>query len=53
MTYLDLNGRFGALGHGISDSDTGELVEISDGNGGKIELNEIGLALKGKEVQVQ
>ena len=31
MTYLDLNGRFGALGHGISDSDTGELVEISDG----------------------
>lgn len=28
-------------------------VEISDGNGGKIELNEIGLALKGKEVQVQ
>ena len=28
-------------------------VEISDGNGGKIELNEIGLALKGKDVQVQ
>ena len=32
ITYLDLNGKFGALGHGISDSDTGELVEISDGN---------------------
>ncbi|MDO4329238.1 MAG: SpoIVB peptidase [Lachnospiraceae bacterium] len=31
MTYLDLNGRFGALGHGISDSDTGEVVEIQDG----------------------
>ncbi|MDO5549866.1 MAG: SpoIVB peptidase S55 domain-containing protein, partial [Lachnospiraceae bacterium] len=31
MTYLDLNGRFGALGHGISDSDTGEVVEIEDG----------------------
>ena len=31
MTYLDLNGRFGALGHGISDSDTGEVVEISGG----------------------
>lgn len=29
MTYLDLNGNFGALGHGISDSDTGEVVEIS------------------------
>lgn len=32
MTYLDLNGNFGALGHGISDSDTGEVVEISQGN---------------------
>ncbi len=32
VTYLDLNGRFGALGHGISDADTGEIVEISDGN---------------------
>lgn len=31
MTYLDLNGKFGALGHGISDSDTGEVVQISDG----------------------
>lgn len=32
MTYLDLNGNFGALGHGISDSDTGSVVEISDGS---------------------
>ncbi|MEG0687345.1 MAG: SpoIVB peptidase [Hungatella sp.] len=32
MTYLDLNGKFGALGHGISDSDTGSVVEIADGN---------------------
>ena len=31
MTYLDLNGRFGALGHGISDSDIGGVVEIQDG----------------------
>ncbi len=31
MTYLDLNGKFGALGHGISDSDTGEVVQISNG----------------------
>lgn len=31
MTYLDLSGKFGALGHGISDSDTGEVVQISDG----------------------
>lgn len=32
MTYLDLNGNFGALGHGISDSDTGSVVEISGGD---------------------
>ena len=31
MTYLKADGSFGALGHGISDTDTGELVEISDG----------------------
>ena len=31
LTYLDLNGKFGALGHGISDSDTGEVVQISQG----------------------
>lgn len=31
MTYLDLNGHFGALGHGISDSDTGQVVSIEDG----------------------
>lgn len=32
MTYLDLNGSFGALGHGISDSDTGQVVEIAGGS---------------------
>lgn len=32
VTYLDLNGRFGALGHGISDTDTGKMVETRDGN---------------------
>lgn len=32
VTYVDMNGNFGALGHGISDSDTGELVEIVNGN---------------------
>lgn len=31
VTYVDMNGNFGALGHGISDSDTGELVETSQG----------------------
>ena len=32
LTYVDQNGRYGALGHGISDSDTGDLVETSGGN---------------------
>ncbi|MGL5436087.1 MAG: SpoIVB peptidase [Lachnospiraceae bacterium] len=32
LTYLDANGQFGALGHGISDSDTGKLVEIEQGS---------------------
>ncbi|MFR1832173.1 MAG: SpoIVB peptidase [Lachnospiraceae bacterium] len=31
MTYMDLNGHFGALGHGISDADTGQVVSIEDG----------------------
>ena len=31
LTYVDQEGRFGALGHGISDIDTGELLCISDG----------------------
>ncbi len=29
---MDENGGFGALGHGISDVDTGELLSIADGN---------------------
>ncbi len=31
MTYMETDGSFGALGHGISDSDTGRVVEIEDG----------------------
>ncbi len=31
LTYVDQEGNFGALGHGISDVDTGSLMEISDG----------------------
>lgn len=31
MTYVDQGGRFGALGHGISDTDTGELLDVSGG----------------------
>lgn len=32
LTYIDTNGNFGALGHGISDSDTGEVVETMEGS---------------------
>ncbi len=32
VTYVDMNGSFGALGHGISDSDTGRMVNIKDGD---------------------
>ncbi len=31
MTYIDIDGTFGALGHGIKDSDTGVTLDISDG----------------------
>ena len=32
LTYVEPNGTFGALGHGISDVDTGELLHIDDGD---------------------
>ena len=31
LTYIDGNGNYGALGHGISDVDTGELLDIKEG----------------------
>lgn len=31
LTYVDSQGNFGCLGHGISDTDTGQMVEITDG----------------------
>lgn len=31
LTYVDLDGNFGALGHGITDGDTGKLIEINQG----------------------
>ena len=32
VTYLTMNGEFGALGHGIHDSETNELIEIEKGS---------------------
>jgi len=31
MTYIDSEGNFGALGHGINDTDSNTLMEIHDG----------------------
>lgn len=31
LTFVEQNGSYGALGHGISDVDTGELLHIDDG----------------------
>lgn len=31
LTYMDTRGNYGALGHGISDVDTGELMQIQNG----------------------
>ncbi len=31
VTFIDENGNFGALGHGISDTDTEKMLEISEG----------------------
>ena len=32
LTYLTVDGHFGALGHGIHDSDTDELLEMDEGS---------------------
>lgn len=32
LTYIDTNGSFGALGHGIHDNDTGEIVHLDAGS---------------------
>ncbi len=31
LSYVDMGGEFGALGHGISDSDTGQIIEDEGG----------------------
>lgn len=46
LTFISNNGYFGALGHGITDIDTGVLMEISHGS---IYAAEIMSIVKGKE----
>ncbi len=45
MTYLKADGSFGALGHGVSDVDTGKLLESS---GGKLYPAKILSIIKGE-----
>ncbi len=45
LTYVEGNGNFGALGHAMSDSDTGKRLEAS---GGTLERAEIQDVLKGE-----
>lgn len=46
MTYMDADGNFGALGHGIADVDTGCLMEV---DGGTIYETKIVNVKKGEE----
>ncbi len=45
LTYIDENNSFGALGHGISDVDTGKLVNIE---GGRLYCAKIWSLVRGK-----
>lgn len=45
LTYITSDGRFGALGHGITDVDTGVLMEFAEGT---IYTAEITSIIKGK-----
>ena len=38
LTYVKADGSFGALGHGISDTDTGELLNLSRGDLYQVDL---------------
>lgn len=46
MTYITKNGGFGALGHGITDADTGTLMNLS---GGELYHTEILDIIKGEK----
>lgn len=47
LTFVDQEGNFGALGHGISDVDTGELMEIRGGDLYKAQIIGIHKGTKG------
>ncbi len=45
LTYVDMEGNFGCLGHGISDADTGQIVEIEGGGRYQASIRDV---LKGR-----
>lgn len=47
LTYVEQDGHFGALGHGISDVDTGNLLQIKDGTLYETEILGINKGSKG------
>ena len=48
VTYITENGEFGALGHGIHDSETDQLLEISNGVSYKTKLTGVTKGVKGE-----
>lgn len=48
ITFLNSKSQFGALGHGIHDSDTNELLEIGDGRLYKTSISDIQKGKKGE-----
>lgn len=46
LTYMEGDGKFGALGHGISDVDTGELLDV---RGGTLYEADVVSVIKGKQ----
>lgn len=53
MTYYTAEGEFGALGHGIGDGETGELLSTSDGSIYQMSLMSISRGTKGAPGELQ
>jgi len=53
VTFVDpKTGKFSAIGHGISDSDTGELIDIESGTISKANITSIKLGKKGEPGEI-
>ena len=53
VTFVDpQTGKFSAIGHGISDTDTGELIDIATGKISKANITNIKLGKKGEPGEI-